>query len=272
MLSVFRLLKNFWLMRSYDPQRLTIKRFTVWFQQFDSRDWFLVLRILSRIEFLSKKHVIDCMVSLNNVLLKRLSEAGIPRNRIIYMSVHDAGSSSQVILNLLRDHHGLQQKGCRLLDSRDILELVKLKEELNEFVIIYVDDFAGTGKQFSEARKFLADFLPSNVAEFFLLPVICEEAEERVSLLGVEPIYCFRHTKNERPLHSESTLLTEKEKNRIYQYGKTIDKEHSLGFRDAATMVVIYRNAPNSMPLIFRGAKKQRGWFGITPRFDDLPG
>ena len=258
-------------MRNYDPQRLTVKLFADWLRQFDFRDWFLVLRVFSHIKFLSKKSVIECMVRLNDTLLKRLSDAGIPRSRIVYMSVHDAGSSSQVMLNLLRDHHGLSQKGCKLLDSKDVLELVQLREALDEFVVIYVDDFAGTGKQFTEARKFLADFLPSNVAEFFLLPVICEEAEKTISLLGIEPIYCVKHTKDQRPLHPETTWLSDDEKDRINRYGISIDSNYSLGFQNAATMIIVYRNAPNSTPLIFRGAKKQRGWVGITPRFDDLP-
>jgi hypothetical protein len=40
---------------------------------------------------------------------------------------------------------------------------------------------------------------------------------------------------------------------------------------DLATMVVLYRNAPNSIPAVLRGSDKQAPFHGLFPRFKDLP-
>jgi hypothetical protein len=50
-----------------------------------------------------------------------------------------------------------------------------------------------------------------------------------------------------------------------------IDNKHGLGFRAMATMVVLYRNTPNSVPVVLRGNKRQSPYRGLLPRADDLP-
>ncbi|MEX1248990.1 MAG: hypothetical protein WEA61_10965 [Anaerolineales bacterium] len=174
------------------------------------------------------------------------------------------------MLNLLRDYHKLAQRGFRLVDSKDLTQVIEIAGKLDEFAVVYVDDFAGTGNQFVEARNFLVEFLSSKISEFFLLPVICEEAEQRISQLGVVPVYSFVHTRDQRPLHPNNSNLSEREKMKFLDYSTQIGGKFGLGYGDAATMVIFYRNAPNSTPLIFRGKKKQAGWIGILPRFDDL--
>src|SRR5439155_23764590 len=122
-------------------------------------------------------------------------------------------SSSPVMLNLLRDAANLEKRGCKFVDGKDELGLMKAMTELGEGAIIYVDDFVGTGNQFCEARDFAAkNFVVNTFSEFLLVPAICEEAIYKLSERGIEAFAGHVHSKAERPLHANSGILRLEEK------------------------------------------------------------
>jgi hypothetical protein len=205
------------------------------------------------------------------MILTSLSEDDIGINKIIYIATDSAGSSSHIMLNLLRDIENLERKGAKLVSSRDAYALRDITSSIGSGGIIYVDDFAGTGKQFRRNRDWAAQFIVGAFSEFFLAPVICEEARKRIEDSGVVPVTNFIHTINQRPLHRDTRILSNECKGDILNLCKKINSEAGLGFGSLATMVVFYRNAPNSMPLVFRGSLKQTPFRGIFPRSDDLP-
>ncbi len=108
-------------------------------------------------------------------------------------------------------------------------------------------------------------------SEFFLVPVICEEAHRRIAQAGVVPVTSLQHTVDQRPLHRSSAILSEDSKKDLVDVCKQVNPKAGLGFDDLATMVVFYRNAPNTVPLLFRGSLQQLPYRGIFPRTDDLP-
>ena len=65
--------------------------------------------------------------------------------------------------------------------------------------------------------------------------------------------------------------MHDKGRQRLIEICKEIRPNTSLGFDNMATMVVLYRNAPNSLPAILRGSDKQFPFYGLFPRFKDLP-
>jgi len=203
--------------------------------------------------------------------MRRLRKAGIPPKKLIYTQIHDAGSSSPFMLNMLRDSAGLERLGCNFIDSRDSLNLNKLTNKVEEGAIIYVDDFVGTGDQFSEARDFAVQSVVGNFAEFLLVPSICEEAIYKLAAKGIEAITGHIHSKAERPLHDQCALLDPETKMRIRNVCEEINKRMPLGYKDLATMVVLYRNSPNTIPALFRGNLNQLPFAGIFPRITDLP-
>lgn len=203
--------------------------------------------------------------------MTRLSKAGLKPDQLIYVQVHDAGSSSPVMLNLLRDAAGLEQRGCHFLDSRNTLDLVKVSNELGEGAVIYVDDFVGTGSQFCEARDFTASYIEGTFSEFLLAPCVCEEGAQLIVDRGVEVFAGHVHAKSDRPLHQSSGLLGKKAKDRLIEVCQEIDPYMGLGWLESAAMVVLYRNAPDNIPRIFRGSAAQSPYVGIFPRSTDLP-
>jgi hypothetical protein len=257
--------------RDYKPQSVTFGTTTRWIRQFEKQDRKNAALLLDKVIYLSEAKTRQILVEQNAALMKRLAEAGLPPKKLIYVQVHDAGSSSPVMLNLLRDAAGLERLGCRFIDARDSLRLNKTTNEVGEGAIIYIDDFVGTGNQFCKERDFAVQSVVGTFSEFLLVPSICEEAIYQIAGRGVEAFAGHVHYKAERPLHANSTVLDTNAKERMKDVCKGISPKMGLGYKDLATMVVLYRNAPNTVPAVFRGSLNQKPFAGIFPRTTDLP-
>jgi len=257
-------------MRDYKPQRVTRKSIEKWLNQFDNEDRRALRYLLRQVIYLDEDEVKSRLVDRNAVILDRLNRAGVPLSKTIYIQIDEAGSSSPVMLNMLKEAARLERRGCRFFDSKDVLEINKITDELGEGAIVYVDDFVGTGNQFCRSRDFVAKYVVGNFSEFLLVPCICEEALYELGKIGVVALAGQVHTKSERLLHEDSTLLDMPTKARLIELCRSIDKKGGLGYKDLATMVVLYRNTPNTVPLLLRGSLGQKPYFGVLPRTQDF--
>jgi hypothetical protein len=137
--------------------------------------------------------------------------------------------------------------------------------------VIYVDDFIGSGTQFCKSRDYSAQFFVGPFAEFLLAPCICQEALYKLGERGIEAIPGIIHSTAERPLHAYNSNLELVRKGRLIKLSRRINFHSGLGYKNMATMIVFYRNAPNTLPLILRGSLKQDPFVGVLPRTTDLP-
>jgi len=222
----------------------------------------------SAIVYLSEKTTKNILVQQNQALMTRLKEAGLTPDRLIYVQVHDAGSSSPVMLNLLRDAAGLDRLGCHFVDAHDSLGLNKVTNEVGEGALIYVDDFVGTGNQFCKERQFAVQSVVGTFSEFLLVPCICEEGIYNIAKKGVEAFAGHVHSKAERPLHDNAQLMKAEDKQRMREICNGISSKMGLGYKHLATMVILYRNAPNTAPAIFRGSPNPSSVCGIIPEME----
>jgi hypothetical protein len=271
MIETYQALKAVLRYSGYLPQPVTLARVHRWLRQFEPDDRQHILKLMENLIYLSEKMVRKMLVDQNAALMQRLADSGLPPENLIYVQVHDAGSSSPVMLNLLRDTAKLEQRGCRFLDAKNTLGLHKLTNELAEGAIIYVDDFVGTGTQFCEARDFAAKYVEGTFSEFLLAPCVCEEGIYPLAERGIEAFAAHVHSKSERPLHDNSSLFDKNIKQRLIEICEQIDPYMALGWRRSAVMVILYRNAPDNIPIVFRGSEKQAPYVGIFPRTTDLP-
>ena len=212
--------------------------------------------------------VAQLLLELNSKVLTELRRDGVDHDRVIYVTTDSAGSSSGVMLNMLRDRGNLERKGVRFLDSRDATGIQETTTKLGRGALIYVDDFAGTGKQFARSRTHAAEYVVGAFSEFFLLPCICEEALSMVEEAGVVPLAGFVHERSARPLLAECNDLSAGCREGLVKLSQEKFRRRgiSLGFSGLATNVVLYRNAPNTTPLLFRGNLRQDPIRGIVPK------
>ena len=148
--------------------------------------------------------------------------------------------------------------------------MTKYVSEVGRGAVVYVDDFAGSGKQFIKNRNLIAQFIGNNFAEFFLVACLCEEARDRLEEAGVIPVAGLIHLKEDRPLHEISTALLPEQKQRLINLSSQLYPPTGLGFQRMASMVILSRNAPNNVPQLLRGNAGQHPSRGLFPRWDDL--
>lgn len=258
---------------TYRPQSVTPRLALKWLHQFDPSDRASLRKAAYHLTFVSEKHFVKDLVDRNRELLTKLRRSGVALSHVIYVSIGDAGSSSHATLNLIRDRARLQNVGCRFADGRSYDALRELTNEVGTGVIIYVDDFAGTGEQFCLAQEQLSSYIIGNFSQYYLMHTACEEAIDKIDGIGVVPWQHAIHRKIERPLHPDSSILTTVERQCLIglclKVGK--NKPGSLGKGNLAVSVVFYQNTPNNAPRIFRGDKQQKNFRGLVPRTTDLP-
>lgn len=264
----FKAIRKF---RSYKPQPVTFKSLNKWLKQFDIGDRRLLLDLLDRVIYVSENKTRDLLVQRNAVLLARLARSGIPLKKVVYVQIDDAGSSSAVMLNMLKEAALLERKQCTFLDSKNIQGLHDMTYKLGEGAIVYVDDFIGSGDQFCRSRDFAAQFILGTFSEFLLCACICEEALYPLGARGIEACPGLLHSINERPLHEFSSVLDPESKERLLELSNKMSRKGNLGYKQLASMVVFYRNSPNTVPWLLRGNVKQQPYVGILPRTTDLP-
>jgi hypothetical protein len=255
----------------YSPQPVSVASINKWKKQFDKKDRKLAWKLLQEVIYFSEVETKKILIRQNKALMANLLKAGLPTKKLIYLQTDDAGSSSPVMLGMLRDAARLQQRGCKLVDGRDGFRINNATKTLEEGAIIYIDDFVGSGDQLIEARSVVMESVVGNFAEFLLVPSICEEGYKRLTDLGIAVYSGHIHAKAERPLLENSHLLEDDERERLIALCKGIRHNTGLGYGNLATMVVLYRNAPDSLPAVLRGSDKQKPFYGLFPRVKDLP-
>lgn len=268
---IFYSLKAAVRFHDYKPLPVSALSAHRWMGQLDGGDRRLVGRLLDNVVYYSAHATKRILVELNQQLLQRLANDGVPAKRVVYVSFDDAASSSPVMLSILRDNDALEQRGCTLCDGNDIRKLKDVTEKLEAGAIVYVDDFIGSASQFSKARRFFIQYVFTNFAEFMLVPSICEEGRAELQGQGVEVIAHYVHLKSHRALQPSCTFFSEDERARITRICERIDSKMALGVQSMAAMVVFYRNSPNQIPAVLRGNKDLKPFQGLFPRTKDLP-
>jgi hypothetical protein len=256
----------------YNPQRVSMASASRWMKQFtDKKDLKLACSLLENVIYFSEHNTKKILLQQNAALMADLQKVGLTTKKLIYLQTDDAGSSSPMMLGMLRNAAGLEQLGCKLLDGRDAMGINDATRKREQGAIVYIDDFVGTGDQFEKARNFAQESVVGTFSEFLLVPSICEEGYAKLTRMGVTVYSGHIHSKAERPMHANSHLMDAEGRERLTELSKEVRKAQPLGYEGMATMVVLYRNSPNSIPAILRGSDRQTPFYGLFPRYKDLP-
>jgi hypothetical protein len=166
-----------------------------------------------------------------------------------------------------------------MLDSKDIAGLQAATQRLasgagssQPYAVVYVDDFVGSGNQLLTNRDAAAQFYAGTFTEFVLSSVICEEAISALSREGLNHFAGIVHTRSERPLLPNCDFLPDQTRARLVEMARAVHSRYPLGFKDMATMVILYSNAPNSTSRLLTGTYSgDHQVRGLFPRTKDLP-
>jgi len=254
----------------YEPRAVTPLNLHRWLRQFPPEDRSAALTVLDKVVYFNKKRVVESLLDHNAAIQKTLQDRGLGPDKIAYVHIDTPGSSSSIMMHLLRNKGNLQRLPSLILDANDPQKLIEFIQRKKNIAVVYVDDFLGTGNQFCKSRDFLSGFFPTAQPELLLAPCVCEEAFKQLVKRDVEVFTSLIHAKADRPLHPNSRILEHASKARLLNINRGLGKQAS-GFGLLASSVAMFHNSPNNMPLLLRGSLDQKPFVGILPRTTDLP-
>src|SRR5207244_3863618 len=105
--------------RRYSPQSVTPLSVWRWLKQFPRELRWDLLGLLGDVAFVSEAQTSAFLREGNREVLARLAFEGLGPGNIIYVALDTAGSSSGVMLNVLRDRENMERRGAKFIYSRD---------------------------------------------------------------------------------------------------------------------------------------------------------
>jgi hypothetical protein len=135
---------------------------------------------------------------------------------------------------------------------------------------VLLDDFIGTGEQLEDYwnQVLIQVIPPPHEGVYIATLAACNDGVVRVQQKTPLRVITAHYVPTNAQLHANPNF-NDAEKNRIRTYCGAIGNL-PFGFGDLELLVAFMHSCPDNAPSILRGAKNQRKWVGILPRFGDL--
>ena len=162
--------------------------------------------------------------------------------------------------------------------ERNVLNLEDIPNHIKKFsdqsfIIIFVDDFVGTGDSATANFDKFFSSIPGEILEkhFIYYCVICAFTDGLHQLESkyekrIRKIIAYDYLDEKHKAFSEesdifSTSQDRSEASRTFRViGEQLEKKHPLGFKNMQSLVVFYDNAPNdTLPALIKGGKVKAG-------------
>jgi hypothetical protein len=257
---------------TYQPRPVTRDTIWDWLRQFDEVDYELLVRLLESVQYYDIARINALLRELHRAVRGQLSHDGFAQTkRTIYAPTGEAGSSGHEIFRRYRDVNRLQQTAATLALVPDLQQLVVAAQKDGvSIAIVLLDDFIGTGVQVRDYwRDVLTQVIPSPLPALYLVTVAA--CDDGVAMIQNEtPLRVVTAHYAPNAAYLARANFTEDERNRIRGYCEAIGNQ-PFGFGDLELILSFTHGSPDNTISILRGARRQRRWKGILPRFDDLP-
>jgi hypothetical protein len=178
------------------------------------------------------------------------------------------GKSSGIILNQF-----LRCYPSKYYKLKPITEIQELTEDYN---IIFLDDFIGSGQQAIDYIKVISRSLNPSVKAYLFTIAATENGLKKVKLYNSKfSIYTsiLLDNKNFFLLHEESNILNSVEKKTLKDVNRRLGFRENNEYQLGIPFSFFYSTPDNSMGLLWADKLKyndskniQREWYGLTPR------
>lgn len=256
--------------REYDPKPVRYWDVVAYLRQFDRKDRSHAIKMLQCVQFIGREALLSLMLAKLQEIVKQAETDEISPDSVIVVPASAAGDSSAQVHALLSNDQRCTALGV-IFFSGTPLQLASKIKPLQSPVIVFVDDFAGSGEQFVKAHKGWSGAIQRySPTTYFLACIMCSPAIDRTSQEGVIATPGREHRTSE--MFSECTQAQCGFEGAciLRSYAEEIHSALPLGFKNMGSMVVLFRNSSNNMPFLIRGTLGQRVWKGLFPRRDQL--
>jgi hypothetical protein len=238
-----------------------------WLRQFKGRDRDLAARILDSVEFITDRQVRSSFHSLLDSLPRwnRSNTARRGKWRFVAFS-KSAGESGDTMIHIFRQANNLNEDKYNdlFIYKRDLLQ-----EKLGpKDTVVFVDDFAGSGKQACETwLEEFPELLPGNPHKYLILVATNIYARKKIEeQTGLEVVTHRELTEHDNIFSSKCKHFSLAERRVLLEYCKIADAKRPKGFGDCGFLITFSHNCPNNSISILH-ARNPR-WYGLFGIYD----
>lgn len=243
------------------------QRIDRWLKQFAQKHQDIAARILDCVDFVSQEQ----MAAAFRSILNQLSGWNIDPNkrngqwRFVAFS-SSSGESGDSMLHKFRLANRLNfKKYDRLFIHRSELLQVQFGPDDN---IVFVDDFAGTGRQACLAwSDSIQELLPGDPSTYLVLVAASKIARDNINQNTNLTVYpSIELWEDDNIFSLKCKHFSPAEKKIILSYCMRADSKNPKGFGDCGFVIVLANNCPNdSIPILHR---HKSSWEGLFRRND----
>ncbi len=237
-----------------------------WLGQFDDADRDLASRVLDSVDFISAGQITQGFRATLQGLPGWSANEGERQGRWRFVALSaSAGESGDSMLHRFRVANNLtgRQYTDLFVHKRDLLG-----ERLgSQDIVVFVDDFAGTGNQVSEHWPELAELLPGSPTVYLALIAATRDARERIEAqtrMAVVPH--IELTAQDNIFGEACHHFTAPERDVLLRYCTTANARSPRGFGDSGLVTVLAHTCPNNSIPILHASHPQ--WEGLFRRHD----
>ncbi len=240
-------------------------RIVQFLNQFELQHMPIALKLLENVDY----YDIDTTSQLVTLLGTRIKKKTNRDVKNVYFCPmgESSGSSTDSILRRLRnemrlDHPKYNRQFIRISDLKDYAL------ETEQKYIVFVDDYAGSGKSFLDFWGRIGTWYNENHTYYLGLLVCSQHAVDNIENNTPVKIISTKNPspKSEKVLDDENTLFSDSEKEILKQYCKKLYDSDLMqfGFRNTQSMIIFYeRSSNNILPILY---SRKNDWFPLFPR------
>ncbi len=240
-----------------------------WLRQFDDGDVHLASKVLDNVILVSDRDIQqgyhDALSGLPGWHADQARRIG----RWAFVGLGGQAESGPAMLHMFREANNLTSDNHQGLFVTPA-ELPEMKLTAHD-TVVFVDDFAGTGTQFSNRWEIYKELIAGEAKVHLFLAAATADAMGLLRPLSdiiVQARLVLPQSAN--IFAAENTDFSEEEKASVLGYCKKADRRKPRGWGDCGLLVVISRKTPNNtIPILHAASKK---WSPVFPRKIKLVG
>ena len=245
--------------------QVTEARIDRWLDQFSAKHRDIAARILDCVDFVTYEQMATAFRQMLEGLAGWNQDTTRLRGKWRFVSFSaSAGESGDEMLHKFRVANGLgQKKYNELFIHKSELVMQKLSQE---DTVVFIDDFAGTGKQACEAwSDNIAELLPEKPTAYLVLVVASATARHKIgNETELVPVPYRELSAGDNVFSSRCRHFSGSERENLLRYCRRADAHNPKGFGDCGFVIVFAHGCPNNTIPIFHA--KHTGWEGLFPR------
>lgn len=183
--------------------------------------------------------------------------------RWAFVGLGGQAESGQAMLHMFREANGLTSDHHQALFVT-LADLPEMRLTARD-TVVFVDDFSGTGDQFTARWQIFRELISSEAKTYLFLAVATSRALARLGNLDDVQVKVERVLGPENDIFSNANQdFSENEKASLLIYCRKADKSNPRGWGACGLLLVISRKTPNnSVPILHA---RNRRWTSVFPR------